>query len=89
MYERVDSQHWFPTQQHADIVFDVATFNGIPMVMESRSYTRDFDLNPQLRNRDFGAMKVDVASILKSKPIPSLTCIENGHWTKKILLLIG
>ncbi len=83
MYERVDSQHWFPTQQHADIVFDVASFGGIPMVMESRSYTRDFDLNPQLRNRDFGAMKVDVARDFEKQTDTLLSLYRERPMDKK------
>jgi len=61
-YELIDNK-WFPTQLNTDIDF----FNPeaedptaiVPIRMLGRSYIKDIEINPSLRNRDFGPFSLD------------------------------
>lgn len=61
LYEPVDSIYWFPRQWHADLVFKQASVNGIPLKLECRTYVRNVELFSEIRNREFGALAVEVA----------------------------
>jgi len=60
-YKRVDSLHWFPFQLHTDLIFEGLSINGVNMKLEGRTYIRDIVVNPELKNREFGALAVEVA----------------------------
>ncbi|NOX85413.1 MAG: carboxypeptidase-like regulatory domain-containing protein [Chlorobi bacterium] len=62
-YDLVDD-HWFPVQLHTDIIFKNAQFGAggykINLVGNGRSYIKDIEINPDLKNRNFGYSEVEI-----------------------------
>lgn len=82
-YAAVDSLYWFPTQWHVDLVFSQANVNGIPMKLEARTYIRDVVIHPPLRNREFGALAVEVAPDAVKKAEERLETYRQNPMEKK------
>lgn len=51
MYERVDGEHWFPTQLNTDISMSIVDAGGIVPTAIGRSYLMDIKINPDLEKR--------------------------------------
>jgi hypothetical protein len=64
-YKKVDD-HWFPVQLHTDIILLNASMpaggNSYHLVGNGRSYIKDINLHPDLRQRDFGYSEVEIES---------------------------
>lgn len=56
--------HWFPSQLHTDVIFlnaqVAAGTNRFHLVGTGRSYIKNINLNPDLKNRDFGYSEVEI-----------------------------
>jgi hypothetical protein len=60
-YRKIDEIHWFPYQLHTDIIFASLNINDtIPLKLEARSYISEIQINPIIKNREFGAIAVEV-----------------------------
>ena len=60
-YEPCDSMAWFPVQQQLDLHLKSASMNGIPLVVQSRTYLRNIERRERIRPSDFSAMAVELA----------------------------
>lgn len=52
-YDWIDGKQWFPTQTHATFTFNSLTIMDKPSVGVFRSYAKDIQIEPTLRQRDF------------------------------------
>lgn len=91
--------HWFPSQLHTDVIFLNAQMgagtNKFHLVGNGRSYIKHINLNPDLKNRDFGYSEVEIepeatrkkAEFWKEYRIDSLTPRERE--TYRVIDSIG
>jgi hypothetical protein len=59
-YEPCDSMAWFPVQQQLDLHLRSASINGVPMVVQARTYLRNIERKERIRPSDFSAMAVEL-----------------------------
>jgi len=59
-YEPCDSLAWFPVQQQLDLHLRSASINGVPMVVQARTYLRNIERKERIRPSDFSAMAVEL-----------------------------
>lgn len=60
IYQRFNDGHWFPIQLSTDILLNQFRIGNHKMVVEARTYIKDVQINPPLKQNEFGALEVDV-----------------------------
>ena len=62
-YEFLDDQ-WFPRQLHTDVIFTnfqmAAGGDNYQLVGNGRSYIEDIEINPDIKNREFGYSEIEI-----------------------------
>jgi hypothetical protein len=59
-YEKVDG-HWFPAQLNTDLDFSKLSFAGRGLKMQQRSFFKEIQINPDLKNNAFGDIKLELS----------------------------
>jgi hypothetical protein len=59
-YQRFDDGHWFPIQQNTDMKLNGMKIGDRNMVVEARTYIRNIEINPVIKQKEFGALEVEV-----------------------------
>lgn len=59
-YQRFDDGHWFPVQQNTDMKLNGMKVGDRNMVVEARTYIRNIEINPEIKQKEFGALEVEV-----------------------------
>ncbi len=60
MYTRFEDGHWFPVQLNTDMLLNNFRIGNHKMVVEARTYIQDVQINPPLKQNEFGAAEVEV-----------------------------
>jgi Family of unknown function (DUF5686)/CarboxypepD_reg-like domain len=58
-YEKVDN-HWFPIQLNTDLDFSKVNAFGRGIKAQHRSFHREIQINPDLKNNSFGDIKIEL-----------------------------
>lgn len=61
IYKRTGEGVWFPLQLNTDMIIKRPKIGNHNMVVEARTYIKEIKLNPELKNREFGALEVEVS----------------------------
>jgi Family of unknown function (DUF5686)/CarboxypepD_reg-like domain len=59
-YEKIDN-HWFPVQLNTDLNFSKANAFGRGIKAQHRSFHREVQINPSLKNTSFGDIKIELS----------------------------
>lgn len=71
-YEKVDG-HWFPVQLNTDLDFSKLSFAGRGLKAQQRSFFKEIQINPDLKNNAFGDIKLELS---KPKEVESRLLLE-------------
>lgn len=66
-YERINDSAWFPVQLNTDLIFNKVNINDRSMIGIGRSYLKNIEINPDIRNREFGAAQLEIADNANKK----------------------
>ncbi len=59
-YQRFDDGHWFPVQLNTDMKLNGMKIGDRNMVVEARTYIKNIEINPEIKQKEFGALEIEV-----------------------------
>jgi hypothetical protein len=60
IYQRLEDGHWFPVQLNTNMTLNNLKIGSHKMEVEAKTYIKDIQINPILKQNEFGALEVEV-----------------------------
>ncbi len=60
-YEFAQGKQWFPSQLNTDVTFNNTSINGFHIIGTGRTYIREIEIDPPLKNNQFSNVDVEIA----------------------------